>query len=289
MGGFLIWIIFTLFIQNFSHALEGFSNANETPQAHLEEAWEATVELRRVVKKVGSSQSFGREIGSGVVVSYSATRQTAIIVTNAHIGGCVTPYKCQYDVSFFTDKKSQVTFNGSSVKKLKDFPSYDLAFFEIELKNKLVPQVARLASVTHHFLKGSTVVAIGHPDLSLRKNSHWVGTKPSGSKKHTKRFSEGQTLGTRPQMQFSGYPYVANTKSQLNLSYAILHNADTLGGNSGGPLVNSHGEVIAIVTGKLNMPPGHPHCESPHDSHTPDCIYFSVPSDLILKKLQDVL
>ncbi len=273
----LVSFVFQLQIQ----ADEGFSEASTAIPPSLQTAWDATVRIKLDLWQNSKITPQGQ--GSGVVINYDFNKKTAIVVTNGHVASCPGG-QCVYNVIFFSDKKASKTLN--SVKLLKDFPTLDLAFLEVSMGD-LVPSVAALRETTIDLL-GSEVAAIGYPGLYLRNKKTWQNSPPQDASKSIKRFSAGEVLKRRP-LNFANYPYGLHTTTTLSVPYVLTHNADTLEGNSGGPVVETQsGQVVGLNTGILNPSKNHQHCESAVLEQTLNCSYYLIPSDLIIEKYQEI-
>ncbi len=155
--------------------------------------------------------------GTGIVLD-----KNGLILTNAHVVASPIPFHCDADVRKGVDFKP-VTFKTVVVKGYH--PQLDLAIVKVDPREAeggaLEPaKIARKKSET-----GELVFVIGNPG--------------SGSKEVKLSKTLGQGLLSGVDRQVDGVNYY-QTDAPINP------------GNSGGPLVNENGEVIGVVTWKIN-------------------------------------
>jgi V8-like Glu-specific endopeptidase len=175
---------------------------------------------QKAFKRVAPSVvSLENEEGSGTGIVLD---KNGLILTNAHVVASPIPFHCDADVRKGVDY-APVTFKKVVVKGYH--PQLDLAIVKVDPREAeggvLEPaKIARKKSET-----GELVFVIGNPG--------------SGSKEIKLSKSLGQGLLSGVDRQVDGINYY-QTDAPINP------------GNSGGPLVNENGEVIGVVTWKLN-------------------------------------
>lgn len=157
----------------------------------------------------GKSRQVDQNIGSGFVVS-----ENGLIITNKHV---VSQQDVTYKIRFDNDE----TVN---VDQIYRDPLNDLAILKVKSKNKL--QALPLGDSSNLKL-GQTTIAIGTP-LGEFTNSV------------TKGIISGLGRGITAGSPFEGFVEKLDNVIQTDTSISP--------GNSGGPLLNSSGEVIGINT-----------------------------------------
>ncbi len=172
--------------------------------------------FRRVAPSVVSLEN-DEGSGTGIVLD-----KNGLILTNAHVVASPIPFHCDVDVRKGVDFVP-VTFKKVVVKGYH--PQLDLAIVKIDPREAeggvLEPaKIARKKSET-----GELVFVIGNPG--------------SGSREVKLSKTLGQGLLSGVDRQVDGVNYY-QTDAPINP------------GNSGGPLVNENGEVIGVVTWKIN-------------------------------------
>lgn len=285
-----------------ANADEGFSSAGTDVPANLLSTWNATVKIQKTASLQASNTSQSVSSGTGLIVDFDSATQTVTIITNSHVAGCPRGLKCLYNITAFSDKEEPLSLVGS--EHVADFPELDLTVLKAKWKkwslwSKLMdnktklppPSVATLATAPGDLPLSLEVAAIGYPSLDDRSQTSWQTDRPVDYNKSIKRFSIGIITGKRSQFVYENYPYEKDPHNQnkatvtLQLPYVIKHNADTLKGNSGGPLVSTTGEVIGLVAGIVNASKNYDYCDHSSTGQQPACFYYAVPSDVILEKL----
>ena len=124
--------------------------------------------------------------------------------------------------------------------------------------------------------RGDEVVALGFPVLWARVR--WVENPPDDYRRLRRRWSSGELL-----REHRSYPLYVGRDHQQRPVDVILHDADLLPGNSGGPLVASTGEVLGINTaiGRLGWVDGFSYCAEAQEEGA-RCLHLTVSSDEIL-------
>lgn len=155
-------------------------------------------------------------IGNGTGFIYKKDKDYAYLYTNHHVINGHNTIK--------------VTFNNNKTVDAKVFgydELNDIAILTIEAKN--APLVAKLGSAEECKL-GDTVFTIGSP-----QSTTYTGTVTRGIISGKDRLVEVDD----------------NTEAQTHIIKVLQTDAPINNGNSGGPLVNSKGEIIGIVTMKI--------------------------------------
>lgn len=277
------WVLFFLIITSQRVlALEGFSELGAPVPENIKTSWNATASIEATFSNGAVSKS---SKGTGVLIDYDQETQTGYVLTNGHVAGCPSQkFRCSYWITFFTETKT--TISSQNIKLKKEAPEYDLALLEVKFKKDVNLKPARLALSIETINNYEQLYAIGYPNVDSRKKSAWTAKKPNDSSRRIKRFSFGQKLLVRKNVTHPKYPYAAETTTHFDAEILLTHNADTLKGNSGGPIVlASSDEIIGINSGVFMPAKGNRHCESNTDKDTPGCTYFAIPADLIQKFL----
>jgi len=265
-----------------AHSTEGFSEVSTPVPSEITNVWNATVRVNAT--QIKNLNSHSQTAGTGIVISYNSSTREGIIVTNGHVAGCQHAKACNYQITFQTTELQKSL--STTAKLVGEYPHLDLAYLKFIAPKKIEPTVAEFDNNARDIAINSDVVAIGYPDLPTRSKEVWKSGRPEGFRKKIKRYSTGQALGIRKNLINDRYPYTPDLAAYVNFPYVIKHNADTLKGNSGGPLIElATGKVIGINSGIIESPDGSPHCESQNNHSTPGCVYFSIPSDVVLSKL----
>jgi len=194
-------------------------------------------------------------------------RFLGLFLTSAHVLS-----KCRNSTSpceFHVYHHYQVTLTSGMLASPQDGDSWEATISHIagfDVSNDLAAFTAEFAKATEPVqfrswqrLEGiEEIIVLGNPDLAIRK--HWHIPIPDPLRQTY--WSQGTV--------FLRQPY---RDKKTGVTYDMLfHTADTLPGNSGGPLVDSHGYVIGINT----RYGGNRHYDYVDQSHS-----FAVPADTI--------
>ncbi len=264
---------------------EGFSVSSEGLPESTVEVWYATVliEGRGVVWPMGERPRLGFRRGSGIVVKLDEERRVAVVATNAHVITCDRG-ACDIRVGFgdpFSAKGPKWT---ETVQVASRNTAKDLAFVEVDIPDGAEIQTARFASSECGEAWVERVVAIGWPDLNVRRE--WGVPPPPNHKAHVKRYSRGLIL-----LWLKRYRMRPEVELMSERLQVIFHNADVLPGSSGGPLVNRDGEVVGLNTQVLGdvSASDHRFCarRDPHQEPG-ECVHVAITSNELVEEYERV-
>jgi S1-C subfamily serine protease len=284
MGWMFCLMVSFLFANN---NYEGFSTSE--PMDPLKKVWNSTARIKnagnfdKVDKATGDILTLASSFeGSGVLVQKIAPNK-GLVVTNAHVASCPPRKQCRLHLSF--------TINGSRLsatkaKVIREVLTQDLALIEFTMREEnlaMVP-VATLTSA-YDVAVSKPVFAIGYPKVSLRKKQDWQNQVPDNYNSMLKRISRGRSVQVLPLVVASSYQYSDGRIFRLQVGPMIIHSADILSGNSGGPLVNAEGKVLGLSSG-IQFGKGEKHnryCYINGTATNEDigCSYFAISSDAI--------
>lgn len=272
-----LWIFSSIALAQEIPSTEGFSNGRQGLPAFAQEAWAATVYIERVTTKCPDKPD-ARHWGGGAVVQYDRAAQSAVVITNSHVmNGCG---KLKISFGFHKSIQDDGTKKSGSFRVLFDNPYIDLAIVRVQLPSGVNPAVARLALPVSE----TPVLAIGFPNLNQRKT--WNVKKPNGGVKQ--RYSTGYVRSVAP-----NYP-VKVVGRKIHYAPVVIHSADNLPGSSGGPLINSNGEIVGLDTsiGRPKTPDGRSlghddyfYCANQPATATFSCSNSALSSEIILREL----
>lgn len=280
-----------------STVIEGFQWDPQKLSLAEQKVWRASVRVG--VEFVDTKKVSRRQYGSSVILAkiteaedLNKNKQRLIIATNSHVIACKNPvekesvgneleqpcnnifsiYRWIEFFDFNDPKKIQKSY--ATFRVMYDRPEVDLALLTIDIpKSFSAFEVAELRS-PQKMVEGAVVKAIGYPALKLRKEDDWQTGLPEGLKKYLKWASEGKFLSYS-----SHFPLIAKKGEPIQYAPVILHTADLLKGNSGGPLLDQDGYVIGLNTQLFgtNATTGFKYCAD----LGPNCFNVSISSDLI--------
>jgi hypothetical protein len=254
---------------------EGFWASNLPKTAHR--AWQGTVQIRNVVITKTENPMKDTKIASGVILKVDTVNRVVLVVTHLH---CLSrksngEYRCRYEARFpgNLNKKSQATkyYLTSKISIVMSQPNKHLAYLKIKYPKKANPIVPTLKAIDNDKVSNMELTAIGFPCLLLRSKQNWNKSRPGNYKKILKRFSKGKLL--------------AKGLSK-NKVFLLMHTADSLNGNCGGPLIDQEGQIVGINcmiyfpdATKAKSKSKYCHCNGER------CYYIAISSSEVLKDL----
>ena len=219
---------------------EGFGAVDTPPsESDLKGAWESVFQIRNQVRpqyQGGAEQKHSARAGAAFVVHRDGTQ--VYLLTAAHTLSCTEVSQCELE-------EANLKFFG---KVIAIDPAKDLMLISAKRSSKFDPEPVKFA--TEKPVSGDKVVAFGFPDLSLRKT--WEKA-PRDLKKRGKRFSTGKVLSLQGNFDFD--KLLKRQRDQVSTVFqeVVMHTADYLKGMSGGPLLNTKGQLVGINQAAVGM------------------------------------
>jgi putative serine protease PepD len=259
-------------------ATEGFSESVEGLPGFADEVWTATVlvDNSTVTGAVRAGTDRGPTWGTGLVLEVTdgpePGHRTALVVTNAHVIRC-DQLPCDMKV-LFGDEATAGQWS-HAVNVVSRNPEKDLAFLRVKVPHGAPVGVARLGLLAGD---DEQLLAIGWPMLRMRRE--WHVERPRNHRLVSKRFSQGAVVD-----RHSRFPYRAQPRLGYHRIGVLLHSADILPGNSGGPLVDTTGTVVGLNTNILREPRRNgdhwAHCYAGDESDRDPCFYLAISAEEI--------
>jgi S1-C subfamily serine protease len=245
----------------------GSYGKDEVPPEALA-GWTATVLIEREVVASREGRIFQNEKhrGSGVIAKIydHDDGREAIVVTNAHVVQC-RQLMCRTRVGFGS---GTAMVWSSRVERLATIPEKDLAVLRVRVPTRAEAGEARFAS----FQASSgdrRLFAVGWPDAWSRRRR--VDERPKDRRRREKRVSEGRLIHTPLR-----FPFKSRFCSEPTAMKVLLHNAETMPGNSGGPIVDGRGIVVGLNTATL---------KSENQSGPSRTVHLAIPAEAIVEEL----
>lgn len=206
------------------------------PYAILKDAYQATGRIGYAQEGVPTSKDYS--FGTGFLIS------DRHVVTNRHVHGMYGHYLLDETdpggIEFIAEKGKDASdfaaFNGQQPLLL---PELDIAIYTlaVPVKNrKPIP----LSAIETDTLDGQEVVVIGYPDTHTPEKPEIKAVVEDNAIFAVKRLSQGRIFRhtTDTDDIFGVQTNVSEDKNSDFVMPAICHNASTLGGNSGSPLLD---------------------------------------------------
>jgi S1-C subfamily serine protease len=292
LGLFLTAAVFSAALDG-KRPTEGFSANRDGLPERASDAWQSTVLVAKSEGVVGENARirFGTNWGSGLVLqtgpdASQPTGWVAYVVTNAHVVRCDAP-PCRYVVGFNSNGSHRLRNLAQAVEIIAEIPEKDLAFLKVAVPDDSKLPTPILGGTDIDDNGFDPVVAVGWPNLTLRQS--WGVLPPSNRKLLVRRYSRGQLI--RDAEPYLLRDYARQLQAHTSM---ILHNADILPGNSGGPLIDARGRVIGIndrVVRPTGNGAGLGYCCVRADFHTPgrDCVHLAIASGEILSEFSRIM
>ncbi len=215
------------------------------PYAHLRHAYQATGRIGYA--QVGKPSAEDYSFGTGFLVT------DRHVMTNRHVHGMYGHYMMDEadpgGIEFIAEKDKDasdfVPFNCEPPLLL---PGFDIAIYTLArpVKNR---KPIRLKSIAIERLEARDIIVIGYPDTHTPDDEDIKAVVEENAIFAVKRISQGQIFrhSTDTDTLFGVETSVdINKRDRFNMP-AICHNASTLGGNSGSPLLDlKTGELVGV-------------------------------------------
>ncbi|MEP3656130.1 MAG: trypsin-like peptidase domain-containing protein [Litorimonas sp.] len=206
------------------------------PFAVLKEAYQATGRIGYAQDGIPSAEDYA--FGTGFLVS------DRHVVTNRHVHGLYGHYLLDKSdpggIEFIAEKDKDasdfVPFNGEAPLLL---PSLDIAIYTLSRPVTNRPPIQLTSIDTEHLLERDIVV-VGYPDTHNPEDPEVLAAVEDEPVFAVKRLSQGRVFrhSTDTDTPLGVETSVSESETSNFLMPAICHNASTMGGNSGSPLLD---------------------------------------------------
>ena len=215
------------------------------PFAVLKDAYLATGRIGYAQVGVPSADDYA--FGTGFLVS------DRHVVTNRHVHGLYGHYLLDKSdpggIEFIAEKDKDasdfVPFNGEPPRLL---PELDIAIYTLARPVTNRTPIALKPKETES-LNGRDVVVIGYPDTHKPDDAEVLAVVEDNPVFAVKRISQGQIFrhSTDTDTPYGVKTSVNESKNSKFIMPAICHNASTMGGNSGSPLLDlNDGQLLGV-------------------------------------------
>ena len=215
------------------------------PYSILKQAYLATGRIGYAQVGIPSAEDYA--FGTGFLVS------DRHVVTNRHVHGLYGHYLLDKSdpggIEFIAEKGKDasdfVPFNGEPPQLL---PELDIAIYTLARPVTNRTPIA-LKPMETEALDGRDVVVIGYPDTHTPEKAEVLAVVEDDPVFAVKRLSQGQIFrhSTDIDTPYGVETSVSESKTSAFLMPAICHNASTMGGNSGSPLLDiKNGQLLGV-------------------------------------------
>ena len=215
------------------------------PYSILKEAYLATGRIGYAQVGIPSAEDYA--FGTGFLVS------DRHVVTNRHVHGLYGHYLLDKSdpggIEFIAEKGKDVSdfvpFNGEPPQLL---PELDIAIYTLARPVTNRTPIA-LKPMETEALDGRDIVVIGYPDTHTPEKAEVLAVVEDDPVFAVKRLSQGQIFrhSTDIDTPYGVETSVSESKTSAFLMPAICHNASTMGGNSGSPLLDrKNGQLLGV-------------------------------------------
>lgn len=225
--------------QNVHKIAEGFYGYDEValPKA-VDKNWDS---IFLVQAKEADSELYAFGTAFLIETSQDSKGQDLYFLTNNHVvrnSSEITIYKeSEINVTDFGFEQESYELQIDNVKILKSLEQPDLALMHVRIKKDVdVPKPVKFSEDCQLQQKEELFI-IGFPTVSLRTAKNHLPIHDQ--KKVYKRWSKGISLGIR---EF-------NLEENQQVINGLATTADAIGGNSGGPVLNQNGDLVAVLMG----------------------------------------
>ncbi|MDZ4676788.1 MAG: serine protease [Oligoflexia bacterium] len=243
-GKTLVILCVFIFTYQFAHAEEGFH-----PLSTLAPIFQRTEKATVCIYAVSSNGKTARGTAFLVGTKIEKNKTIGIFLTNAHVVERIKSdfaYNSRVQVGYHYQILGTVVSTSDANSWITKLTNYgakdsdlDMALVEIEMpKGRILEPVQFKVDPVS---AGDQVYLLGNPALNMRKV--WNVPKP-----------EIYLVTLWSQGIVSGYAQFEGRKNSKLQHRTLWHTADTLEGNSGGPVMDSSGYVVGITKARMGSP-----------------------------------